>query len=97
MHQEWTSHSKALRKATVQTHGKPFEIVALPPKTLYHRAIGLILRWEMSEDGYIAPWRSNIPRIRIKQSEVYCTRPGLCKTQGGSWDEWRGPSRHQIL
>jgi hypothetical protein len=31
VHQEWTSHSKALRKATVQTHGKPFEISALRP------------------------------------------------------------------
>ena len=43
-HQKWTSHFRALRKATVQTHGKLVEISALPRETSYHRETGLIFR-----------------------------------------------------
>jgi hypothetical protein len=44
VHQKWTSHFGALGEATIQTHGKPFEISALPRETSYRRAAGLILR-----------------------------------------------------
>jgi hypothetical protein len=36
-------YSGALRKVTVQTHGKLLETLALAPKTAHHRATGLIL------------------------------------------------------
>jgi hypothetical protein len=79
VHQKWTSHFRALRKATLQTHGKPCKSSALPRETAYHRATGLLFRGSpashsaraLQKEKRLLPYGSNLSFGGIQASGIF--------------------------